>query len=118
MVSPRRPSAEDGQASVELVALLPLVAIFVVLLWQAVVAGQAVWLAGSAARAAARATAVGADAPAAARRVLPSHLERGLVVRRAASGEGVRVAVAIPMVFGSGRLTTVSARARLQDQTQ
>src|SRR5688572_8619111 len=110
--------AEQGQAGVELVALLPLVAIFVVLLWQAVVAGQAVWLAGSAARAAARATAVGADAPAAARRVLPSRLERGLVVRPAASGEGVRVAIAIPVVFGSGRLTTVSARARLQDQAR
>ena len=118
MGSPRPPGAEDGQASVELVALVPLVAILVVLLWQAVVAGQAVWLAGSAARAAARATAVGADAPAAARRVLPSRLERGLVVRPAASGEGVRVAIAIPVVFGSGRLTTVSARARLQDQAR
>jgi len=118
MASPLASGREDGQASVELVALLPLVAIFVAVLWQAVVAGQAVWLAGSAARAAARATAVGADAPAAARRVLPSHLERGLVVRRAASGEGVRVAIAIPVVFGSGRLTTVSARARLQDQAR
>ena len=88
------------------------------LLWQAVVAGQAVWLAGSAARAAARATAVGADAPAAARRVLPARLERGLVVRPAASGDGVRVAIAIPVVFGGGRLTTVSARARLQDQAR
>jgi hypothetical protein len=119
MVFPRSAGAEDGQASVELVALLPLVAIFVVLLWQAVVAGQAVWLAGSAARAAARATAIGADAPAAVRRVLPSRLERGLVVRPAASGDGgVRVAIAIPVVFGSGRLTTVSARARLQDQAR
>lgn len=116
MAAPRPPGAERGQASVELVALLPLVAVLAVLLWQAVVAGQAVWLAGSAARAAARATAVGSDAAAAARRVLPAHLERGLVVRPAASGEGVRVAVAIPVVFGAGRLTTVSARARLQDQ--
>ena len=33
MVSPRPPGADAGQASVELVALLPLVAIFVVLLW-------------------------------------------------------------------------------------
>lgn len=118
MVSPRPPGGEDGQASVELVALLPLVAVFVVLLWQAVVAGQAVWLAGSAARAAARATAVGADASAAARRVLPARLERGLVVRPAASGGGVRVGVAIPVVFGAGRLATVSARARLQDQAR
>jgi hypothetical protein len=113
-----RSGAERGQASVELVALLPLMAVLAGLVWQAVVAGQAVWLAGSAARAAARATAVGADASAAARRVLPDRLERGLVVRRVASGGGVRVAIAIPAVVGSGRLTTVSARARLQDQTR
>lgn len=44
---PPRP-AESGQASVELVALLPLVVVLAALLWQAVVAGQAVWLAASA----------------------------------------------------------------------
>ncbi|HWC26387.1 MAG TPA: hypothetical protein VG474_07375 [Solirubrobacteraceae bacterium] len=109
-------AAERGQASVELVALLPLMAALAAVLWQAVVAGQAVWLAGSAARAAARANAVGADERAAARRVLPARLERGLVVRPAPSGNGVRVAIAIPAVVGSGRLTTISARARLQDQ--
>ncbi len=114
VLRPRR--AERGQASVELVALLPLLAVLAGLLWQAVVAGQAVWLAGSAARAAARATALGTDAPAAARRVLPDRLERGLVVRPAAAGDGVRVAIAIPAIVGGGRLTTVSARARLQDQ--
>jgi len=113
-----RSAAQRGQASVELVALLPLVAVLAGLVWQAVVAGQAVWLAGSAARAAARASAIGADAPAAARRVLPTRLEHGLVVRRDAAGRGVRVAIAIPAVVGSGRLTTISARARLQDQTR
>jgi hypothetical protein len=107
--------AERGQASVELVALLPLMAALAVLLWQGVVAGQAVWLVGSAARAAARASAVGADEHAAARRVLPARLERGMVVRRVESG-GVRVAIAVPALVGSGRLTTVSARARLQEQ--
>ncbi|MEZ5122515.1 MAG: hypothetical protein R2736_13210 [Solirubrobacterales bacterium] len=35
---------ERGQASVELVALLPLIALLGLLCWQAVVAGQAVWL--------------------------------------------------------------------------
>lgn len=112
----RLASAEHGQASVELVALLPLMAVLAGLLWQGVVAGQAVWLAGSAARAAARANAVGADERAAARRVLPARLERGLVVRRERSGGGVRVAIAVPAIVGAGRLTTVSARARLQDQ--
>jgi hypothetical protein len=109
-------TTEQGQASVELVALLPLLAVLAAVLWQGVVAGQAVWLAGSAARAAARASAVGSDARAAARRVLPERLERGLVVRRMPSGRGVGVAIGVPAIVGSGRLTTVSAHARLQDQ--
>jgi hypothetical protein len=113
----RHTRAERGQASVELVALLPLMAVLAGLLWQGVVAGQAIWLAGSAARAAARASAIGADEVAAARRVLPARLERGLVVRRAASrGGGVRVAIAVPAIVGDGRLTTISASARLQEQ--
>lgn len=116
--APRSRPGEHGQATVELVALLPLVGVVGALLWQAVVAGQAIWFAGSAARAAARATAVGADARAAVRRVLPEHLERGLVVRRAKDGEGVRVAIPIPAVVGTWRLGSVSARARLQDQTR
>jgi len=109
---------ERGQATVELVALLPLVAALAVLLWQGVVAGQAVWFAGSAARAAARASAVGGDAGAAARRVLPARLEQGLKVEHGGDDAGVRVAIAIPSVIGATRLGTVSARARLQDQTR
>ena len=116
--APRRPSREHGQATVELVALLPLVAVLAGLLWQAVVAGQAVWCAGSAARAAARASAVGGDARAAARRVLPRRLREGLVVTRVRGDEGVSVAIAIPAVIGAARLGTVSARARLRDQTR
>ncbi|MDX6718861.1 MAG: hypothetical protein QOJ63_1115 [Solirubrobacteraceae bacterium] len=115
---PQSRSAERGQATVELVALLPLVAVLAALLWQAVVAGQAVWFAGSAARAAARASAIGGDARAAARRVLPDRLERGLVVDRERGDTGVRVAIAIPAVFGTARLGSVSARARLQEQTR
>jgi hypothetical protein len=107
---------ERGQATVELVALLPLVAVLAGALWQAAVAGQAVWLAGSAARAAARASAVGADARAAARRVLPARLEPGLVVTRVHGGDGIRVTIAIPAIVGRGDVGGVSARARLQDQ--
>ena len=77
---------EGGQASVETVALLPLVVLVGALLWQAVVAGQALWLSGAAARAAARAAAVGADAQAAAKATLPPRLESGLRVRRWATG--------------------------------
>lgn len=116
--APQAQSGERGQATVELVALLPLLAVFVALLWQAVVAGQAVWFAGSAARAAARASAIGGDARAAARRVLPDGLRAGLRVQRDEGDDGVRVAIAIPTVIGALHLGTVSARARLQDQTR
>jgi hypothetical protein len=106
-----RPSgSEHGQATVELVALLPLMGVLAALLW------QAVWFVGSAPHPSARASALDTDASAAARRVLPDRLERGLVVRRGSGSRGVQVAIAVPAVLGSGRLTTVRARARLQDQ--
>jgi pilus assembly protein CpaE len=106
---------QRGQATVELVALLPLVVLLGALLWQAVVAGQALWLSGAAARAAARAAAVGGDAEAAARGALPRRLEEGLRVRAAGDG-GVRVAVRIPSVLTSGSLTTVESRAAFPSQ--
>jgi pilus assembly protein CpaE len=107
---------QEGQASVELVALLPLVALVGALLWQAVVAGQTLWLAGAAARAAARAAAVGGDAEAAARGALPPRLEHGLRVRPDGNGAGVRVAVHIPSVLTSGSLATVESRAAFPEQ--
>jgi hypothetical protein len=107
---------QDGQASVELVALLPLVVLVGALLWQAVVAGQALWLSGAAARAAARAAAVGGDAEAAARSALPGRLERGVRVRAGAGGHGVRVAVRIPSVLTSGAIATIESRAAFPEQ--
>jgi pilus assembly protein CpaE len=107
---------QDGQASVELVALLPLIALVAALLWQAVVAGQTLWLAAAATRAAARAAAVGGDAEAAARGALPPRLEHGLRVRPATDGGGVRVAVRIPSVLTSGSLATVESRAAFPEQ--
>ena len=98
----------------ELVGVLPLVLIVCALLWQAVVAGEAVWLSGSAARAAARAAAVGGDPSAAARGALPPRLERGLRVH---TGGGVRVVIGVPAVLGGGRLTTVTARATFPEQS-
>ncbi|MCW3023755.1 MAG: pilus assembly protein, partial [Conexibacter sp.] len=49
-----RARGEEGQAAVELVALLPVLALVAALAWQSVVAGQAWWMAGAAAREAAR----------------------------------------------------------------
>ncbi len=98
----------------ETVALLPLVVLVGVLLWQVVVAGQALWLSGAAARAAARAAAVGADADAAARATLPPRLEDGVRVRQV--GDGVRVAVRVPAVLSGGSMATVHARAAFPRQ--
>jgi hypothetical protein len=106
----------EGQASVETVALLPLVVLVGALLWQAVVAGQALWLSGAAARAAARATAVGADADAAARAALPPRLERGLRVHPASYGAGIRVSVRVPSVLTTGSIATVESRAAFPEQ--
>ena len=110
-----RAVGERGQATVETVALLPLLVLLVAFVWQAAVAGQAVWLAGSAARAAARAAALGRDPLPAARSVLPGRLDPGARVGRVGGG-GVRVRLAVPSVIGGARLGTVSARARLQPQ--
>lgn len=112
-----RPALGDqrGQAAVELVAVLPLLVLIVLALWQLAVAGQAAWLAGAAARAAARAHAVGGDEGMAARGVLPSSLEHGLRVRARDDGS-VALTLAVPSVVG-GRLTTISSRARFEPQS-
>jgi hypothetical protein len=113
---PRPLRSESGQASVELVALLPLVVVLCALLWQAVVAGQAIWLSGTAARAAARAAALGADAERSARGALPAALRHGLEVQEDGD-DGVRVRIAVPLVLGGGSVATVTGRAQLPRQT-
>jgi len=106
---------ERGQAAVELVALLPLVGLLVALLWQALLAGETVWLSGGAARAAARAVAVGGDPFVAARAVLPPRLERGLRVRRKSDG-AVTLVLRVPAALGGGTIAAVTARARFEAQ--
>jgi hypothetical protein len=110
----RARTGEAGQATVETVALLPLVVVVGALLWQAVVAGQALWLCGAAARAAARAAALGADAQAAAKGALPPRLQAG--VRVGEAGDGVGVAVAVPSVLSGGSIFIVRSRAAFPDQ--
>lgn len=95
--------------------MLPFVALLALLLWQLAVAGQAVWLAGAAARAAARAQAVGADAADGARGVLPPRFEEGLRVRTAGDGM-VAVTLGVPLVVGGGTLTGIESRARFESQ--
>lgn len=109
------PSSDDGQATVELIALLPLVCLLAAALWQVALAGGAIWLAGGAARAAARAEAVGGDPAAAARGALPRRFERGLRVRAADDG-AVTLSVPVPALLGASSLATVTARARFEAQ--
>lgn len=110
-----RGRGENGQASVELVVVLPVIAVFVVAVWQAALVGQAIWLSGAAARAAARAQAVGADASRAARSALPPALGRHVAVRPGRDGS-VTLALGIPALVGGARLATVHARARFAPQ--
>jgi hypothetical protein len=109
------PPDEAGQASVELVALLPLIAAVLALAWQAVLAGQAAWAAAAAARAAARAASVEGDAERAARAHLPADLRRGVRIHDRA-GREVDVSVAIPAVLPEIRLGRVHGTARYRAQ--
>jgi hypothetical protein len=111
----RAGARQDGQAAVELVAVLPFVALLATVLWQLAVAGQAAWLVGAAARAAARAHAVGGDGVDAARAVLPPRVERGLRVRPRDDGS-VTVTLGVPSVVGRSRLATIDADARFEPQ--
>jgi hypothetical protein len=105
-----------GQASVELVASLPVIVLILAFGWQAVWAGQAIWNARVAARAAARAHAVGADAERAARDHLPRRLERGLRVSPRPSGS-VRVSIRVPSVLPSLGLGRVGATSHFRPQS-
>jgi hypothetical protein len=109
-----RPAAgERGQASVELVAALPLVLLAGLLAWQLALAGHTAWECAHAARAAARADAVGRSAEAAARSAVPRSLERGLSVRRLREG-GVRVSLRVPLIVRAwGKAFTVAATSSL-----
>jgi hypothetical protein len=91
---------ERGQASIELVAVLPCILLVAAVVWQLVLVGHTAWLTAQAARAGARADVVGRDAEAAARSALPGSLERGLEVDSRQVG-GVRVSVRIPLLLNA-----------------
>lgn len=89
--------------------------VLVALLWQALLAGETLWLSGGAARAAARAAALDADPVAAARAVLPERLETGLRVERGRDGS-VALMLRVPVALGSGTLASITTRARFEPQ--
>ena len=77
VVAMLHPGDDRGQAAVELVVVVPLLLALLALVGQLAVAGYALWAAGDAARAGARAAHVGGDAERAALSALPDWLERG-----------------------------------------
>jgi hypothetical protein len=103
-------AARAGQASVELVAVLPALAVCLVIAGQTVVVGWALWSAGNAARAGARAEQVGSDAGAAARRALPGSLRGGAEIR---DHDGVRVKVRVPALLPGVSMPSVTAASTL-----
>ena len=107
---------ERGQATVELVVVLPALVLVLAVAWQAVLAAEARWAAGVAARASARAAAVGASPEAAARAHLPERLERGLAVRPGPRTGLVRVSVVVPGVVRGLEVGAVSATGAFEAQ--
>ncbi len=102
---------EGGTASVELVAVVPLLLLAVLAAAQIALAGQALWSASVAARAGARAALVGSDPAAAARRALPPPLRAGSKVE---DSGGVSVAVPVPRLFPGMPRLMVGAGSSLE----
>lgn len=101
---------EDGTASVELIAVVPFLLLAILVAAQLALAGQALWSAGVAARAGARAATVGQGAEAAARRALPPSMREGAEV---SDGGTVSVRVPIPRLFSGLPQMTVAAETAL-----
>jgi hypothetical protein len=110
-VEPKSDQASGtGQASVELVAVLPALAVCLVIAGQTVAVGWALWSAGNAARVGARASKVGSNAEAAARHALPGALRDGAVVH---SDDGISVRVRVPALLPGVTLPSVTAASTL-----
>jgi hypothetical protein len=102
---------EEGTASVELVAVVPLLLLAVLAAAQIALAGQALWSAGVAARAGARAALVGGDVSAAARSALPPSMRAEAEVDE---GEEVAVRVEVPRLVPALPELRVGAQSGLE----
>jgi hypothetical protein len=109
-VSARRFRSSDGQVAAELVAVVPLLIVVALAVGQLAIAGYALWTAGSAARAGARAAEVGGDAERAARSALPGWLEDGA---RIETDDPVGVRLKAPALLPGAPAIPVAAETRL-----
>jgi hypothetical protein len=110
--SPRPTSLvrEQGTASIELIGTLPFLLLAILIAAQLVLVGQALWSAGIAARAGARAALVGGDPARAARAALPPAMRAGSRVERS---RGVSVDVPVPRLLPALPPLRVAAGTRL-----
>jgi hypothetical protein len=106
-----RGTEEQGQVAAELIAVTPVLAFVLLALAQAAVAGYALWAAGDAARAGARAAHVGGDAERAALSALPLWLEHGAEVD---PGAPVQVMVEAPALLPGLPSIPIEAAASLE----
>jgi hypothetical protein len=104
---------EEGTASVEVIAAVPFLLLAVLVAAQIAAVGGALWSAGVAARAGARAALVGGDAEASARQALPATLRTGARVREA---DGVAVQVTIPRLLPALPTLSVGAESGLDHE--
>jgi hypothetical protein len=107
----RRLAYDSGQAAAELVVVVPLLLVLLAAIAQLTIAGYALWTAGDAARAGARAAEVGGDAEDAARSALPGWLEPGAEISD--SDGPVEVRVDAPAVLPGVPAIPVTARTDL-----
>jgi hypothetical protein len=109
-VQPARTTDESGQASAELVAVVPALLLCVLIAAQIGFAGYALWSAGNAARAGARAAHVDGDAEAAARSALPEPLRDDATI---SGKDEIEVRVAVPALVPGLPRIPLAARAAL-----
>lgn len=102
---------DEGTASVELIAAVPFLLLALLAAAQIGIAGAALWSAGVAARAGARAALVGGDAGAAARRALPGAMRDGA---RVEDSGGVTVRVQVPRLLPQLPQVMVGASADME----
>jgi len=95
-----------------LVAVVPFLLLAVLVAAQIGIAGQALWSAGVAARAGARAALVGRDAAAAARQALPVSLRAGA---RVGDAGAISVRVVIPRLLPGMPQLMIGAKTELGD---
>jgi Flp pilus assembly protein TadG len=113
-VSPQAASSfrrEGGTASVEMVAVVPFLLLAVLAAAQLGLAGYALWSAGVAARAGARAALVGGDSATAAKQALPNSMRSEA---RVSDGEEVSVRVAVPRLLPGMPRVMVGAASSLE----